>query len=159
MKDMLFPIIIGIIMFTIAPWASGQNQLDTLNFKLIAKGVTSEPYNFHVVCYNRYFNEENFSKEFLQQNNLTKDLFKKKKMLIEIFNRNHNDSTSNILDIDQIILTNSTIDIYYTSSVDSDKALQGSSYIILQTDRIKKPVKFFKNGELIGRSTTKLYMD
>lgn len=142
-------LLILVLNLTIPLYAISQNDnLSSIDYKIIAEGVDSPLENFQVVCFNKYFNLEQLSNEFTTKYGLTdKELFKKE-MLVEIF---HSDIENKGLDkIELIGIKEDEKEILIQYNViNSDKSNDNqtcSPFLIIQLPKAKKEIRFIVDG-------------
>lgn len=151
-KLCLITLILGLTLFG---KAYSQNELTPVDYKIIAEGNDSNYPEFHVVCYNIYFNQDYLSPEFRNKYNLDDKALYKKKMLIEIFQTDKNKEGLDKINLIGISQNATELVIEYAfvnSDFDNDES-QLSPFLIVQVPKSKKKVKFIANGHELGKPT------
>lgn len=133
---------------------SQNDKLTNVEYKVVAEGTDSPLKNFQVVCYNKYFNQEQLPVDFQIKYNLTDKILFKKKMLIEIF---HSDTKNKGLDkIDFISIKESKNELFIAYNVvNSDKSNDNkplAPFLIVQIPKSKKTIRFIVDGVELGKA-------
>lgn len=146
MKFILVPILVFLCTFSYSQ-TSGE-EWTPKPFDLIVSGNESpEPAKFLLICYNKHFNKERYSREFVAKNRLDTISYKKM-MTVQVFVPG-NDSKVTDLTIDAMEENQREIQIYYSYKGLLSQNERGGAFVIAQTAKSKKPVVFFENGQKI----------
>ena len=124
--------------------------------KVVALGDESGLENKLVVaCFNKYFNEAQFGKQFNKEHNLEQIVYSKS-MLVEIFlgKQNGKKSIENI----SIKENRNNIQVYYEVTESGNAPNGYSPYVIVETEKSKNQIQFYENGILLGNSTQNIYV-
>ena len=154
--------IILFLLFSISyQFAIAQNEeFQQIEFKKIAEGIDSPIRDLQIVCFNKFFNKDYLPKEFSEKYGLTdKDLFKKK-MLVEIFLSDKENTGMDKVEIEKIMQGDDSIRIYYQTmnedaTNDNEKL---APFVVVQIPKSKKEIEFIKNGSDSARAE-KTYVD
>jgi len=126
----------------------------TVNF--VSSGVQSPEKNrLLLVCYNKHFNQERFSTDFLIKNKLNAINYGQN-MLVEIFLGERKNEILN-LSVDKIEENNDSMKVYYSFDEGNDSKGE-TPYIFVSTEKSRKPVLFIENGKAIKMSPSDLYI-
>lgn len=142
-------------------FAVAQNEeFQQIEFKKIAEGIDSPIPDLQIVCFNKFFNKDYLPKEFSEKYGLTeKDLFKKK-MLVEIFLSDEENTGMDKVEIEKIMEGADSIQIYYNTmnedASNDDQKL--APFVVVQIPKSKKEIEFIKNG-LDSATARKTYVD
>lgn len=126
-------------------------------FNVVRSGEHSpEKDRLLLVCYNKYFNQERFSEDFRNKNNLNTIKYKRN-MVVEIFPGERNGLISN-LKIEKIEENKANIRIHYSfECTPKGNNSSNNPFIIVETSKSRKPVIFFENGEQLKMPREKIY--
>ncbi|WP_420577037.1 hypothetical protein [Ekhidna sp.] len=134
-----------------------QDDLENVEYSIIAQGNKSPLNDVAMVCFNKYFNLESLSEEFRQANNLDDKSLYKKKMLIEIFLGERTRGADSIK-LTKIAQNDNELIVAY-ETIDSDTSdFDNRPYLIIQIPKIKKSIVLFENGKQRG-GQRELYID
>ena len=141
--------------------AYGQEEnLNNVEYKIIAQGTDSPLPELQIVCFNKYFNKDYLPADFRKKYNLNEKGLYKKKMLVELF---HTDTDAKGLDEIQLtgIQENDESLIVNYNLVNANTENDGeklSPFLIVQVPKSKKDIKFIVNGATPGEGKD-LYVD
>ncbi len=124
---------------------------------IIAQGSNSglfEP--IHTVCFNKFFNQELLGKDFILQYGLNKVKYRKH-MLIDIF-LGKTSIKSGIINVQVKEFSNKLVVRYDTTEKEGEFSGY-SPYIIIKTEKVKKPVEFVQNGKSMGVASSRVYIN
>ena len=137
-----------------------EENLNNVEYTIIAQGTDSPLPELQIVCFNKYFNKDFLPADFRRKYKLDEKGFYKKKMLIELF---HSDNDAKGLDEIQLVgiqendenlIVNYNV-INANTENDGEKL---SPFLIVQVPKSKKDIKFIVNGAALGQGTD-LYVD
>lgn len=137
-----------------------EENLNDVEYTIIAQGTDSPLPDLQIVCFNKYFNKDYLPTAFRKKYNLDEKGLYKKKMLVELF---HSDTDAKGLDEIELvgIQENDENLIVNYNVVNLNTENDGeilSPFLIVQAPKSKKDIKFIVNGEEQGEGTD-LYVD
>jgi hypothetical protein len=137
-----------------------EENLNNVEYTIIAQGTDSPLPELQIVCFNKYFNKDYLPTDFRKKYNLDEKGLYKKKMLVELF---HSDSDGKGLDEIELIgiQENDENLIVNYNVINADNKNDGeklSPFLIVQVPKSKKDIKFIVNGAVLGEGTD-LYVD
>lgn len=137
-----------------------EENLNDVEYTIIAQGTDSPIPDLQIVCFNKYFNKDYLPKDFRKKYNLDERGLYKKKMLVELF---HSDPDAKGLDKIELLGIqendeNLVVNYKIVNLNPENDAEQLSPFLIVQVPRSKKEIKFIVNGVEQGEGTD-LYVD
>jgi len=157
MKSLLTIAIFSMIVCS----CSTTNKITSVNYvskssNLVSSGFESpEKEKLLLVCYNKYFNQERYSSEFVIQNKLDKIDYGKN-MAVEIFLGKNANEIAN-LKVDKIEENKDNIKVHYSFDTKENKMTQ-TPFIIVLTEKSRKPALFFENGKEVKMPSNNVYI-
>ncbi|WP_431161818.1 hypothetical protein [Flagellimonas beolgyonensis] len=156
-KVILASLIIGLISFG---QIYSQENLNKVEYKIVAEGTDAPIPELKIVCLNKFFNKDYLPADFSKKYNLEDNTLYKKKMLVQIFQL---DKDKNGLDKIELIGVNENDEklLIEYNIVNSDKSnddRQLTPFLIVQVPKSKKKITFIENGIELGKAS-KLYVE
>lgn len=108
-----------------------------------------------VTCYNKYFNQTQFGKQFNSNYKLDQIEFRKS-MLVEIFlgKSTKKRSIENI----RIQENKDNIQVFYEITESGAHPNGYSPFVIIETEKSRNQIQYFENGVLLGNANEKIYV-
>ena len=133
-------------------------EFQKIDHKLVSEGDSSKAkQKLLLVTYNKYFNQDYFGQEFIDNNNLDTINFRRN-MLIEIF-LGEKPQTGYEITVDKIEENKDLIKVYYSVNEPDDPVNKPSQpYIIVQTHKSRKATQFYEDGVKVEMEPQDLYM-
>jgi hypothetical protein len=158
-KIVICVLVISIFMVCSKSYAQNEN-LQNIKYSIIAEGTDSPISDNQIVCYNKYFNKDYLTAEFLEKYALNDKGLYKKKMLIELFHSDYDRKGIDQIEMVSLSSDDKTLILKYNlinSNKDNDNEVL-APFLIIQVPKSKKPIKFILNGIEKGK-TSKVYID
>ena len=157
-KTLIISLTLTIIFFSKS--FSQEENLNNVEYTIIAQGTDSPLPDLQIVCFNKYFNKDYLPSDFRKKYNLEERGLYKKKMLVEIFHSDPDGKGLDEIELVGIQESNENLIVNYnlinSNTNNDDEKL--SPFLIVQVPNSKKDIKFIVNGSELGAGTD-LYVD
>lgn len=152
-----------LIVISMISACSVQNQITSLEYvsrpvSFVTSGNQSpEKGQLLLVYFNKYFNQERYSSDFISKNGLN-TIDYRNNMAVEIF---LGEMTNKIedLSVDKIEENKDNIRVYFSFSELENEKLSQTPFIVVQTPKSRKPVIFYKNEERVELQNKNIYIN
>lgn len=160
MKIKTLIISVGLILISFCKIYGQEENLNNVEYTILAQGTDSPLPELQIVCFNKYFNKDYLPADFRRKYNLDEKGLYKKKMLVELF---HSDTDAKGLDEIQLVGIqeddkNLIVNYKVVNANPENDGEKLSPFLIVQVPKSKKDIKFIVNGATLGQGTD-LYVD
>ena len=147
----------ALAIFILTAGLRAQEQLySKVEYRVVAEGTDSPFDNLQIVCFNKYFNLEQVPSEFRAKYKLDDKQLYKKKMLIQLFYADREKQGFDKFEINEIKESPNEIIFDYSlinSDITNDDTVQSPFLIVQIPKNTKKRIRFFMDGEELGKGS------
>lgn len=160
MKIKALIISLSLSLISVSETYGQEENLNNVEYTIIAQGTDSPLPDLQIVCFNKYFNKDYLPTDFRKKYNLDEKGLYKKKMLVELF---HSDTDAKGLDEIELIGIqendeNLIVNYNFINANTENDGEKLSPFLIVQVPKSKKDLKLIVNGVASGEETD-VYVD